>query len=173
MDTNLPYGHKIYQNALKYSKRPKLHEHFPFHGPSKHTQIGIFGMKIYHLATLILSTCTWGGRGRPSSAVPALETLSCSTCLLAMQTMRGFKNWLHYLAFVSFWSLQFPHGGGMRACYIMLLWLASKGLYSYLDHAFVLPRLDWLVEGEITTSSSFSCLARQQGEQIGRILCSL
>jgi hypothetical protein len=37
--TTLPNGHKIYQ-------------HFPFQGPPKFTQSGIWGFKIYHLATL-------------------------------------------------------------------------------------------------------------------------
>jgi hypothetical protein len=36
---NIPNGHKIYQ-------------HFSFQDPPKITQIGIFGLKIYHLATL-------------------------------------------------------------------------------------------------------------------------
>jgi hypothetical protein len=36
---NIPNGHKIYQ-------------HFPFQGPPKFTQIGIFGFKTNHLATL-------------------------------------------------------------------------------------------------------------------------
>jgi hypothetical protein len=30
----------------------KIYQHFPFKGPPKFTQIGIFGLKIYHLATL-------------------------------------------------------------------------------------------------------------------------
>jgi hypothetical protein len=34
-------GHKIYQ-------------HFPFQGPPKFTKIGIFGLKINHLATLVI-----------------------------------------------------------------------------------------------------------------------
>jgi hypothetical protein len=38
--SNIPNGHKIYQ-------------HFPFKGPPKCTQSGIFGLKKYHLATLI------------------------------------------------------------------------------------------------------------------------
>jgi hypothetical protein len=42
----------IYQMAGKYSKWPKIYQHFPFQGPPKYTQIGILGMKIYHLATL-------------------------------------------------------------------------------------------------------------------------
>jgi hypothetical protein len=36
----VPNGHKIYLN-------------FPFQGPPKFTKIGIFGMKIYHLASLV------------------------------------------------------------------------------------------------------------------------
>jgi hypothetical protein len=30
----------------------KIYQHFPFLGSQKFTQIGIFGLKIYHLATL-------------------------------------------------------------------------------------------------------------------------
>jgi hypothetical protein len=41
----VPNGHKLYQKALKY---------FPFYGPSKYTQIGTFGLKINHLAILLL-----------------------------------------------------------------------------------------------------------------------
>jgi hypothetical protein len=40
MAKNIPNGHKIYQD-------------FPFQGPPKFTQIGIFGMKRNHLATLL------------------------------------------------------------------------------------------------------------------------
>jgi hypothetical protein len=36
----IPYGNKIYQ-------------HFSFYGPPKFTQIGNFGLKTYHLATLV------------------------------------------------------------------------------------------------------------------------
>jgi hypothetical protein len=39
---NIPNGHKIYQ-------------HFPNHGPPKLTQISIFGLKINHLATLLVT----------------------------------------------------------------------------------------------------------------------
>jgi hypothetical protein len=30
----------------------RIYQPFPFQGPQKFTQIGIFGLKIYHLATL-------------------------------------------------------------------------------------------------------------------------
>jgi hypothetical protein len=43
-----------------YTKRPqivpnghKIYQHFPFKGPPKYTKIGIFGLKINHLATLV------------------------------------------------------------------------------------------------------------------------
>jgi hypothetical protein len=39
MAINIPNGNKIYHP-------------FPFQYPQKYTKIGIFGMKIYHLATL-------------------------------------------------------------------------------------------------------------------------
>jgi hypothetical protein len=56
MDTNLPNGIKIgIPICLTYNIQNghKIYEHFPFQGPSKISQIGIFGMKIYHLATLV------------------------------------------------------------------------------------------------------------------------
>jgi hypothetical protein len=44
---------------MDYTKRPqivpngrKIHQHFPFQGPPKFTQIVIFGLQINHLATL-------------------------------------------------------------------------------------------------------------------------
>jgi hypothetical protein len=43
MAVNITNGHKIYQ-------------HFPSQGPPNLTQIGIFGLKINHLATLVGST---------------------------------------------------------------------------------------------------------------------
>jgi hypothetical protein len=56
-----PNGHKLYQMAIKCTKWPKhisnghiLYQPFPFQGPPKFTQIGIFGLKIYRLATLAL-----------------------------------------------------------------------------------------------------------------------
>jgi hypothetical protein len=46
---------------IKCTKWPKyipngyiIHQHFPFQGPPKFTQVGILGLKIYHLATLLL-----------------------------------------------------------------------------------------------------------------------
>jgi hypothetical protein len=57
---NLPHDHKLYQTVIDYTKwvynipnGPKIYQHFPFQGTPKYTQIGIFGTKINHLATLI------------------------------------------------------------------------------------------------------------------------
>jgi hypothetical protein len=56
---NIPNDHKMYQIAIQYNKWlqyipnfRKIFQHFPFQGPPKHTQIGIFGLKMYTLATL-------------------------------------------------------------------------------------------------------------------------
>jgi hypothetical protein len=43
---NIPNGHKTFQQ-------------FPFCGPPKYTQISIFVMKMYHLATLIQNPILW------------------------------------------------------------------------------------------------------------------
>jgi hypothetical protein len=47
--TKLP---QHYQMAIKISNDHKIYQHFPYQGPPKFTQIGIFGLKIYLLATL-------------------------------------------------------------------------------------------------------------------------
>jgi hypothetical protein len=60
--TTLPNGHKIYQMAVVYSKWPQKYQPFPFQGLPMFTQIGIFGLKTFHLATL-LGTTVWGGEG--------------------------------------------------------------------------------------------------------------
>jgi hypothetical protein len=43
---NIPNYHKMYQMAIK------IFQPFPIQGPPKFTQIWIFCLKIYHLATL-------------------------------------------------------------------------------------------------------------------------
>jgi hypothetical protein len=56
---NIPKREKINKRTTNSTKRlknipngRKINQHFPFNGPPKHTQIGIFGLKINHLATL-------------------------------------------------------------------------------------------------------------------------
>jgi hypothetical protein len=44
--TKIPYARKLDQMAIKY------YQHLPSKDPTKFTQIGIFGLKINHLATL-------------------------------------------------------------------------------------------------------------------------
>jgi hypothetical protein len=51
----LPNGHKMCQMAVIYSKGQIICQPFPFQGTQKCTQIGIFGLKIYHLGTLMLT----------------------------------------------------------------------------------------------------------------------
>jgi hypothetical protein len=42
--------------AIKLTKcHRNIYQHLPLHGPPKFIQIAIFGLKIYHLATLIAS----------------------------------------------------------------------------------------------------------------------
>jgi hypothetical protein len=53
--TTLPKGYRIYQMTVKYSNDHKIYQHFPFSGPPKFTQIGIFGLKTNHLATLAVN----------------------------------------------------------------------------------------------------------------------
>jgi hypothetical protein len=56
---NITNDHKLYQTAMNDTKWPwnipnghKIYQHLPFKGPSKFTQIGIYGLKTNHLATL-------------------------------------------------------------------------------------------------------------------------
>jgi hypothetical protein len=58
---NIPNNHKIYQMTTKYTKCPKnrptghkIHQYLPLLDPPKFTEITIFGLKICHLATLLL-----------------------------------------------------------------------------------------------------------------------
>jgi hypothetical protein len=46
----IPNSRKMLQMAIEYNQR-----HIPFEGPPKFTQIGIFGLKINHVATLIVT----------------------------------------------------------------------------------------------------------------------
>jgi hypothetical protein len=48
----LASGHKIYQLSVICSKNPSDRSLFSFQRPEKFTQVVIFGLKIYHLATL-------------------------------------------------------------------------------------------------------------------------
>jgi hypothetical protein len=52
----IPNGHEIYQ-------------HFPFQGPPKCTEIGIYGLKLNHLATLAWLSLFLGGGGTTSAAI--------------------------------------------------------------------------------------------------------
>jgi hypothetical protein len=50
---NIPNGHKIYEMAVKSIRYDhKIYQHLSLQDTQKVTQIGIFGLKIYHLATL-------------------------------------------------------------------------------------------------------------------------
>jgi hypothetical protein len=48
----MPECNKIYQWPLKTRNVHKIYQHLPLQDPTKFTQIWIFGLKIYHLATL-------------------------------------------------------------------------------------------------------------------------
>jgi hypothetical protein len=57
-EKNVPNKHKMYHMVIKYPKCPinisnghTIFKHFPIKGLPKFTQIGIFGLKINHLAT--------------------------------------------------------------------------------------------------------------------------
>jgi hypothetical protein len=53
--TILTYGHKIPDGLNTYIQNGhEINQHVPLQGPQKFTIIGIFGLKIYHLATLAL-----------------------------------------------------------------------------------------------------------------------
>jgi hypothetical protein len=58
-EKNVPNEQKIYQMVTEYPLSPlnttdghKIQQHFPIYGTPKFTEIGIFGLKINHLATL-------------------------------------------------------------------------------------------------------------------------
>jgi hypothetical protein len=67
---NVPKRGEIYQMSIKYAKWPenwpngshKIYQHLPSQDPPKFTQIGIFGLKINHLATLIEGRALFPGK---------------------------------------------------------------------------------------------------------------
>jgi hypothetical protein len=60
---NLPTREKIYQMTTKcIPNGHKMYQHLSLQDPPKFTQIGIFGLKMYNLATLSISRSTlWKG----------------------------------------------------------------------------------------------------------------
>jgi hypothetical protein len=59
---NIPNGRKIYQTGHKIPNFHEIHPTFPSQGFPKFTQIGIFGMKKYRLATLVQVCSSWQQR---------------------------------------------------------------------------------------------------------------
>jgi hypothetical protein len=49
---NVPNGHKISRMSLNIPNGHIMYQYFPILGPQKFSQIGIFGLKTNHLATL-------------------------------------------------------------------------------------------------------------------------
>jgi hypothetical protein len=76
---------KIYQIAIKYARWPysipnghKMYQHFRFRGPPKFSQSGIFGLKMYHLATLRFATRRFvAATNRDASKNQILQTVDC------------------------------------------------------------------------------------------------
>jgi hypothetical protein len=64
---NVPNEHKMYQRIIKFpqwlqniANGHKIYQHFSITGPTKFTQIGIFGLKRNHLATLVTGRDKFG-----------------------------------------------------------------------------------------------------------------
>jgi hypothetical protein len=81
---NIPNNHKISQMATKYTKwtehlpnGPEIYQHLPLSDPPKFAQIGIFGLKTNHLATLINTLATPGKSGvsKLNSECKCLQTV--------------------------------------------------------------------------------------------------
>jgi hypothetical protein len=53
MTKNIPNDQKMYRMTHKRPNDHKIDQHFPLQDLPKFTQIGNFGMKTYHLATLL------------------------------------------------------------------------------------------------------------------------
>jgi hypothetical protein len=47
-----PLNYQMYKIAVHIPKGQRKYQPFPLQGPQKFTEIGIFSLKIYHLATL-------------------------------------------------------------------------------------------------------------------------
>jgi hypothetical protein len=50
---NTPKSHKISKKPRNRPNGHKIYQHLPLQDPPRITQFGIFGLKLYHLATLM------------------------------------------------------------------------------------------------------------------------
>jgi hypothetical protein len=94
---NVPYGYKISQMSVKYSTSAYPKSTFSNLRPSKITQMGIFGLKTNHLATLILSALL--------CAVTEPRLRSRLSCYFIPSC--GLGSLLNWRKFVNFWILLF------------------------------------------------------------------
>jgi hypothetical protein len=87
---NIPDDHKLYEIVTKYTRWPytlpnghKIYQYLPLQDPPKFIQIGIFGLKIYHLVTLIYFSLFAGeenGRQKDSKFDCGDDTSSRERC---------------------------------------------------------------------------------------------
>jgi hypothetical protein len=79
MTQNIPNGHKIYQ-------------HFPFQGPSKFTQIGIFGLKLHKPSGNPAEDASRNNAG-PGTDVMILKIFSLKKLPISSQIMCSHVCW--------------------------------------------------------------------------------
>jgi hypothetical protein len=85
---NIPNYHKTYEMSIKYTKWAwnipnghKIYKHLAMQDPQKFTQICIFGMKIYHLATLLVALSVERSRTNKSGLLIRTACQKVSTAL--------------------------------------------------------------------------------------------
>jgi hypothetical protein len=79
-------GNKIFQMAVN-DHIAITYQHRPLQDPPKFTQIGIFGLKIYHLATLV-----WRTKVFSSCLVAVDQIFDRKTCFCDFAS-NNFKSW--------------------------------------------------------------------------------
>jgi hypothetical protein len=117
----IPNGHNIYQMATNYTKWPFNIPTAPLQDPPKFCQIGIFGFKICHLATLVSfrtssSICSGSGTGRCGFTYVSRQEPN-----IRHRPVFGYNN-MHpgilfwYFALASFFKLPpYLYPGGIRS----------------------------------------------------------
>jgi hypothetical protein len=62
---NVINDHKLYHTAINYTNGHRIYQQLTIKGPPKFTQIGIFGLKTNHLATMVYNTDPWSSHQEP------------------------------------------------------------------------------------------------------------
>jgi hypothetical protein len=108
---NIPNDRKIYQMAIRYflwtqtwPNGHKICQDFPLQGPPKFTQIGIFGLRTNHLATLSETQSTKNAKTWLQKMFDKKLQKKCSTKCKNVSTEKCRQKWVYtYVGTCLYW----------------------------------------------------------------------